>query len=58
MVLFAILDQMAQALEIQRQRNKSGSSDRTPILALTSKKRSAYSGAVGLLYFGPMAHLW
>jgi hypothetical protein len=64
MVLFAISDQLAQILEIQRQRNKSGgqeassTSSKKAILLLTNKKRSVFSGLVGLLYFGPMAHLW
>lgn len=30
----------------------------TSILAATNKKRSVYSGLVGLLYFGPAAHFW
>lgn len=50
-VLFAISDQMAQMLEMQR--NKKPVS-----LAATNKKRSLFSGLVGLLYFGPMADLW
>jgi len=50
-VLFAISDQMAQMLEMQR--------NQKPVsMAATSKKRSMYSGLVGLLYFGPMADLW
>lgn len=52
-VLFAMSDQMAQGLEMRR--NKSPDNNRR---AVTNKTRSMYSALVGLLYFGPMAHLW
>lgn len=55
-VLFAVSDQMAQMLEMRR--NLSKEQQPKSLLAATSKKRSLYSGLVGFLYFGPMAHLW
>ncbi|CAB9510590.1 PXMP2/4 family protein [Seminavis robusta] len=57
-VLFGISDQLAQGLEIQRNRAKTGETSSKPLVAITNKKRSVFSALVGLLYFGPMAHLW
>ena len=57
-VLFAISDQMAQALEIRRARKKGGDTSTAPILASTNKIRSMWSGIVGFCYFGPASHFW